>query len=72
MLKGILRWILLSVGTAFLAQVNAADINTQGGLKDTQKLNQSDHTMTMAWWIPDELWAISAANDPSRKEGVKK
>lgn len=36
--------------------------------QETQKLSQKADEMTMIWWIPEEFWAVSAAQNPAATE----
>ncbi len=43
---------------------NAENIDLQALTQETQKMSQKNGDMTMAWWIPEEFWAASLAQNP--------
>lgn len=42
------------------AEPAQADLPTL--IKETQKMSQRNHKMTLVWWIPEDFWRISLAN----------
>lgn len=46
-----------------LAQENIVDINAL--TQETQKMSQKADEMTFVWWIPEEFWGASFAQDPN-------
>lgn len=60
---GVFILILLFCGwwSFAFAQEREVDINTL--VQETQKLTQAADELTMVWWIPEEYWQVSFAQD---------
>ncbi|MDD5542348.1 MAG: hypothetical protein PHX83_04170 [Acidobacteriia bacterium] len=56
------------------AQESAVDLTTL--VQETQKMSKQADTMKLAWWIPEEFWKVSFAQDatisPAQVEGFLK
>lgn len=59
--------VFLSVLICGCGQSYANDrpIDLNALLKDTQLLSQNPKVMRMTWWVPEEFWWASFANDPN-------
>jgi len=49
-----------------LAQESKVDLTAL--TQETQKISQKADEMTLIWWIPEEFWQISFAQDPTATE----
>ncbi|UCG51919.1 MAG: hypothetical protein JSW58_17430 [Candidatus Latescibacterota bacterium] len=57
----IFGWVSLS-----FAQDEKVDINAL--VQEIQKMSDETDEMTLVWWIPEEFWLVSFAQDPSVTE----
>jgi hypothetical protein len=62
--RGVLRCVAsLIIGLALVAPVGAADMREF--IHETQQSATVSQQLTMAWWIPQEFWDLSLANNPN-------
>jgi len=54
-------WVLNSLAQE--SQENKIDISAL--TQETQKMQQQADQMTLVWWIPEEFWWVSSAQDPT-------
>lgn len=67
-LIGVLAAMFMLFGwvVAGLAQESKIDLNML--IQETQKMSQETDEMTLIWWIPEEYWQVSFAQDPTTTE----
>ena len=58
-----LRFVSLLLGAAFSLAALARSTNTQELVRETQRLSNESSYMTMVWWIPQEFWEASLADN---------
>lgn len=72
---GRLKWVIVFVAVCLLCggmkiglaqEVGKVDLNAL--TQETQKISQKADEMTLIWWIPEEFWQISFAQDPTATE----
>ena len=51
-----------SINSSF-AQDIKVDINAL--IQETQKMSQSQHEMTLVWWIPEDFWRVNFEQNPN-------
>src|SRR5687767_3356099 len=57
--------LLLSCLLAPAAAAQAGRIDTNALTEESQKTHPDPDRMTLVWWIPDEFWEATFAQDPS-------
>ena len=68
-----LRWVRLLVVVPLLCglmtpglgqQSQKIRIDVNALIHETQKMSRKANEMTLAWWIPEDFWRVSSAQDP--------
>ncbi len=52
-------------GQAVAGSAQLASVDMDRLIQDLQKGSSDPNEMTLVWWIPEEFWAVSFAQDPS-------
>ena len=53
-------------GWAGMADLHAqTPVDLEALIQETQRMSQSPDELTLVWWLPEEFWAASLAQDPS-------
>ena len=47
------------------AIVQESNVNINALIEETQRMSQKTNQMTFVWWIPEEFWRISFAQEPT-------
>ncbi len=65
-----LRW-WVAVAASFFAGgfVATAQVDVAALSQETQRVAQGPNAMTMAWWMPEDFWAVTFAASPKAKAG---
>jgi len=70
-----LKWVIVFVAVCLLCggmkigvaqEEGKVDLNVL--IQETQKMSQKADEMTFVWWIPEEFWQVSFAEDPTATE----
>jgi hypothetical protein len=56
---------LILLGLLFPCLTQAGGGDTTALIRETQKMVQTEHDLTMVWWIPGEFWRESFASNPN-------
>ncbi len=59
-----LRLVGMLLGAAFSLAAGARPTNMQELVHETQRMSEEASYMTMVWWIPQEFWEASLADNP--------
>jgi len=59
-----LMMFLVVILTGFLPCSLKAEVDLTALTQETQKMSQSPDELTMVWWLPEEFWSASAAQNP--------
>lgn len=66
-----LRLIGMLLGAAFSLAAGARPTNMQELVHETQRMSEEASYMTMVWWIPQEFWEASLADNPRVTPGQR-
>lgn len=72
--KKIWGWIALLVAVFLLYGITGTSLAAESKtdlnafMQETQKMSQKADEMVMVWWIPEEFWRISFAQNPTMTE----
>ncbi len=66
------RWVLGMFCLLFLLTGSAGAGDIQELIKETQKMHQSQDSVQIVWWMPDEYWQKAFENSPGLTEEQKK
>jgi hypothetical protein len=67
--RAVLTAGLLVPGAAGAGLAQGHKVDLPALVQQTQKMSQSADEMTLVWWIPEEFWKASAAQNPNAGEG---
>lgn len=65
-------WLLLGLLAPAIALAAPPEVDTEALIRDTQRTSPGSDRVTMVWWIPEEFWRVSFAQEKSlTAEGVE-
>lgn len=60
--------VLLLCGWVRIGLAQESKVSLNAVVAETQKMSDKVDEMTLVWWIPEEFWQISFAQDPTATE----